>query len=296
MKHLAVLLALLISGSVVWGLPATPIRLEHASVIPAGGALNLTIHATRCDLAEVTVFSGLAVTNTSVDLTNGGGRASMAMKQSGDALIVVTCNGTQSQSSFTVLPGSVTTVQAFPLAGAIMAYGEQSTTVLGIVHDEFGNPVLPADVQLDITYPQAGTITQSHFTRELGLVRTELTSQGLPGLARATLLADEAASNLEVLQLAGDVAQVALSISPACVLADGRERVMVLVDARDGHGFPVVDGTAVFLTWPDGRATVVTRGGLGTIEIPAPGTEGRVRFEVPAAGTSATLRVGGCGS
>ncbi|NJL92472.1 MAG: hypothetical protein HC915_01500 [Anaerolineae bacterium] len=65
-------------------------------------------------------------------------------------------------------------------------------------------------------------------------------------------------------------AQIELTLSPTCILPDGRDLFTVGARVLDAAGSPVTDGTLVRFGWPGGQGTASTLHGEAALTLPAP--------------------------
>jgi hypothetical protein len=111
-----------------------------------------------------------------------------------------------------------------------------------------------------------------------GIGWVSIQSHDSPGRVRVTLHASTAQAYLELMQQPTNAAAVNLTITPACILSDERDRVTLTADVMDEYGSPVVDGTLVTFSWEGGHGYGQTIDGRATLRLPAPPQPGRYLY------------------
>jgi hypothetical protein len=111
-----------------------------------------------------------------------------------------------------------------------------------------------------------------------GIAWAELTSAGSPGRIRVSLNELRLGTSLEIQQVAAAADNITLQLASDCVLADGRDMIMLNAQVQDRHGVPVVDGTLVRFLWDRGAGSAITTNGTARMRLPAPTMHGEYRF------------------
>ncbi|MDX2141270.1 MAG: hypothetical protein SF123_24510 [Chloroflexota bacterium] len=260
------------------------ITLEFPDTITAGDAWTLRIHVPAGQAGEpvnIQMYHGLRRLDAELMLGSGGVAAwevaAGALTQSGMSLIVVRYQETEARASLTVMPSVFTRADFFATLNTIAAYGDEATTLLLLPRDDWGNSVAAGGFSVSIRYPD-GVTKRLPMSGIHGIAWAELTSGGSPGRIRVSLNELRLGTPLEIQQVAGAAHNITLQLASDCVLADGRDMIMLTAQVQDRHGVPVVDGTLVRFLWDGGAGSAITTDGNARIRLPAPTVHGEYRF------------------
>lgn len=273
---------------------------DYLRTVNAGDTWGLAVSNATCNTIEAQLVNGFALYTESLTVRDGAAAWRVDLNQAGESVLQLRCDDHMHTDSIQVLAGEVVRADVFPLANQITAYSIGQTTILGFLSDAQGNPARPTpNLELYGIYPDNARVALSPAYAN-GLLRADVTSIGTGGRIRGSLLVDGVTlDTFELHQNPTELAQVAIDINPTCVLSDGRDRVLIQVRGVDRYGQPPLDGTSLQMAWESGRATLILRGGLGTLEIPTPTETGTLTFAVIGFPTTATLQVRdpseGCG-
>jgi hypothetical protein len=69
-----------------------------------------------------------------------------------------------------------------------------------------------------------------------------------------------------------------LSLTPACLLDDGRDVLTLEAHVTDDHDNPVVNSTLVEFGWNQGKGSAQIFNGVASLRVPAPRTDGQYTF------------------
>jgi hypothetical protein len=171
-----------------------------------------------------------------------------------------------------------------------------TATVKAIVRDEQCRPVPDVTVEFATRDPAMGTVspasatTSAYASEKPGVAETTLTAGSQVGDGTIVITATAgSAVGVEHVTLIGPVANLDVRTTQKYMTIFG-EANRVVVDARDAHNWPVVDGTEVtFSVEPADLAgwsqeTAITRGGLASAYLSPLSTTGRVTVTVSANG------------
>jgi hypothetical protein len=278
-----------------------PIQVTTRSFIRAGDALSIRVQVNEAvagDTVDITLANGLNFIDDVLILGTGGVAVwnieSKVITQAGTSLLIVQYNDWVVRQSLRVLPLHTDHINVFANVNNIVAYGEDSTTIIILPEDRWGNTSRNADkFDVQIIYPDTSRVTDD-FRRLGGIGLYELVSKGSPGRVRITAESDDVTSLLELMQIPATADKIDLSISPTCVLSDGRDIMTILMDVTDRYNEAVTDGTLLTVRWDDGMGFARTIDGFATIHLPALDIVGEYQFTAQVrdvVSSDATLRV-----
>ncbi len=278
-----------------------PIQVTMRSFIRAGDALSIRVQVNEAvagDTVDMTLATGLNFIDDVLVLGTGGVAVwnieSDVITQAGTSLLIVQYNDWVVRQSLRVLPLQIDQIDVFSNANNIVSYGEDSTTVIILPADRWGN--IPSDTDqfdVQIIYPDTSRVA-GDFRRIGGVSIYELVSKGSPGRIRITAKSNDVTSHLELMQIPATADKIDLSISPTCVLNDGRDIVTISMDVKDRYNEPVIDGTLLTVRWDDGMGFARTIDGFATIRLPAFDIKGEYQFTAQVrdlVSSDVTLRV-----
>jgi hypothetical protein len=260
------------------------VTLEFPDTITAGDAWTLRIHipaAQAGDQVNIQLYHGLRRLDAELTLGSGGVAAwevaAGALTQAGTSLILVRYQETEVRASLAVMPSAFTRADFFATVNTIAAYGDEMTTLLLLPRDNWGNAVTAGGFSASIRYPN-GVTKILPMRGATGIAWAELTSAGSPGRIRVSLNELRLDAPLEIQQVAAAADNITLELGSDCVLADGRDMIMLNAQVQDRHGVPVVDGTLVRFLWDGGAGSAITTNGTARMRLPAPTMHGEYRF------------------
>ncbi len=297
-----VLLFLVLTGGLVQALYGeNRVLIDAESSIYAGDAweLSLVIEGAEAGTqAQVSLVNGLLVIEEMLTLGTGGVALweidAGKLTQAGDTLVLIRHEGEEYRHLLHVLPGSPSDVDLFSTANALPAYGEGMATIMVLLRDEWGNA--PQEVlrfPLAVRFPRAA---QTVYTLQYsdGIAWFPLVTRGIPGRVRLMIDHNDMSAALELMQMPGSPDTITLTVSPDCVLDDGRDVIELTAHVSDSHDHAVADGTLVIFSWDDGFGYGRTIDGQADLRLPSQQHTGRYRFRAAvgdATSTAAYLRV-----
>jgi hypothetical protein len=297
-----VLLLLLVTGGIVRALyGGNRVLIDAPTTIHAGDSWLMSLVIARAEAGtrvQVSLVNGLQVLEETLILGTGGtARWQIGAGQithAGNTLVLIHYDGEEHQHLLHVLPLAPSDADLFSTANTLPAYGEGRATIMLLIRDKWGNA--PHDrlrFPLAVRFPQ--TVQRSYtFDYANGIAWRTLVSRGEPGRIRLTLDHDALAAALELMQAPGTPESIALSVSPNCVLDDGRDMIDLTASVADSHDHAVVDGTLVIFTWDGGFGYGRTIDGQAVLSLPAQQRTGWHMFWAAAGtvkSTAAYLRV-----
>ncbi|HTX30933.1 MAG TPA: invasin domain 3-containing protein [Solirubrobacteraceae bacterium] len=281
--------------------PAAQVALSLSpATITADGTSSSTATATVTDAygnpvadpAGDVVFSagdvgGAAapsVTATSAGAQPGTYLATVtSTEQAGTSLIAATdsLTGASNQESLTQAPGPATFVSVSLAHPSITANGSSQTQATVTVRDQYGNPVSGDDVTLGSDGGQSiGPVTPGS---DPGTYLATITSSTTAGTSTITAsdgsTSEQPSGEVTLTQVAGPAAQLALSLSPSSLVADGHSSSVATATVTDAYGNPV-SGDPVTITSDGGQSVSPVSPGHD------PGTYLATITSTAAAGTS----------
>lgn len=266
------------------------VTLEGEAVIHAGDAWELSLameDAGVGDTVNVTLLNGLEVIEEKLTLGTGGVAIwripENQIIQAGESLIIVQFGDKIVKQSLTVKAGKPVDGVLFTTTHNLPAYGEGSATILFLSEDKWGNmPTVSQAFKLDIRFPDKTPIKEI-LTYQNGLGRFYLQSSGDPGRVRLSVEQEPVYTNIELMQTAGEPQFITFSITPDCVLNDGRDLITFKAFVTDQTQNPVIDGTLVKFLWSGGLAYGRTIDGIATLRLPAPEQIGQAFYQAISA-------------
>lgn len=198
--------------------------------------------------------------------------------------LIADVEGELATAAVTIVPGAAVD-GAVPLAGprTVIADGADTTMIVAMVRDRFGNPVAEGTAVDVIARRPDGTIEAIPTSVEHLLASVRLVSGTSDGRTTLRVAAPGGTTGpeVEVLEVAGPPVPFELIAAVPAAPADGRTLVEISTsELRDQFGNLVVDGTlVVFRTdGPDGvgSANALTIDGRATVRIEAPDRPGIV--------------------
>jgi hypothetical protein len=205
-------------------------------------------------------------------------------RRAGSLQLVAEIGGATGATSVLVVPGTAVD-GAVPLAGprSMIADGQDTTMVVALVRDQFGNAVVDG-TELDILARRPdGTVDVLRANVEHLLAHVRLVSGTSSGRTTLRVAAPEGATGpeVEVLEVAGPPVAFGLVVADGAAPADGRTLVEIATDQlRDRFGNVVVDGTVVVFRTDGptgvGSLNALTIDGRASVRLEAPDRPGVV--------------------
>jgi len=262
-----------------------PIRLRARMAIHAGDAWELTIAVAdgeAGDQISVALLNGVQVLADRLTLGSGGAAVWRLppgqITQAGDSLVIVRSGEDEVRRRLRVDPLQPATVDFFTTTNTLLAYGQDSATIMILPRDIWGNAPASSRFSLTVRYPD-GTRLLPRFSYAGGIGWTEVTSQGGPGLVRLATEQGALSAALELQQTPATPHQIDLMVEPGCVLNDGRSVIALRADVRDAYGYAVADGTLITFNWAAGFGYGRTVDGQAVLRIPAPAEVGQTLYQ-----------------
>ena len=267
--------------------PTEGIRLEADEAILVGAPWKLLItidDALVGDELEVILLNGLLRFDDTLELGTGGVASwdipRNQIMQTGTSLAIVRYGGEEITKELRVLPDIPKEVDLYTTANAMVAYGRGEATLMILPRDPWGNAPLDfAQLQAIATFAN-GTEQVIPFEYQGGLGWYDLISVGDPGRIRIELDQGRLEAYLEVMQTPDESHSIILTISPDCVINDGRDIVTLTTEVKDDFGHPVADGTIVTFEWDGGLGYGQTNEGRASLRLPTPVEIGTLTFQV----------------
>lgn len=194
--------------------------------------------------------------------------------QSGMSVLVLDYQGMTHRHSFEVEPHQPHHLELLTSARTIPAHTQGLAMLMVIASDQWGNMAQSnRDFPVMVRYPSGA---RQIFSMPIvnGLGWRWLASSGLPGRIRISAGGNGQSANLELFQVAGPPATINLTLSPDCVLSDGRDLFQLSALVTDKYGEVVVDGTLVTFYWEGGQGYGAVADGVAILRLPAPADAG----------------------
>lgn len=195
----------------------------------------------------------------------------------GAVRIRATALGVTGEATITVTAGAAAQIALTAQPATLVANGAATATLRAAVRDAYGNPKGGQNV---IFAAAGGTLQPGPASTDArGLITWTFVAGTTARTAVVTATAGAASSTVSITLTAGAASQVALSATPPQIVADGVSTSTITALVQDAGNNPVadvfvvfqrtagafiseVDGIAVALTSPDGRASVVLRSSI----------------------------------
>jgi adhesin/invasin len=220
------------------------------STVAADGASTTTATATVHDasgnpVAGETVAFGSSDAGDAISgvTDNGDGTYSATITSSttpGQATITASDAALSASGQATLIEqGPATSVQVMLAPGSIIADGSSTTTATAIVQDAAGNPVAGDNVTFSSTDAgdQFGTVS-GHADGTYSVTMTSSTTVGTPTITATDNTAGVSGGTM-LMQTAGPVASVVLSLAPNPIVADGLSTSTATAVVKDAEGHPL---------------------------------------------------------
>jgi len=282
------LLCVVLSVRAQTSTPSPSIVLDAPDTIGAGEAWSLYVNLMSGEagmLIPIVLLNGLSQTTQTV-ITGTGGIARWDIPagmttQSGRSLIIARYGNFEIRRTIRVHAGQAAQTDLLTTTNSMTAYGDSRAMLIGLIRDAYGNPIdvrgRDSEALLDIRFPD-GDKRAFSLTPEIGLVWAWVDSLGGPGRVRVQFSLDQATAGIEIQQVPGTARTVTLTLSPPCILNDGRDLLRLTTDIVDGHGNHVVDGTLVGFTLGTGEGYASTADGRAVLTIVPPTMIGLYRM------------------
>lgn len=280
MKHIKLALLFLLLAGVVGYTPTNAqvslgVAVRVAPFVSAGEMTTITIKVvgTTDRTVDVVLLNGMRRFDQRVGLNRRGVGiwriAAGELSQSGASLVIVLVEGQTYHHIIPVIASQSATIDLLTSARTIPAYGEGRAMIMVLVSDDWGNMINNSDLWFNVRYPN-GSRNTIRVPLNNGLGWRWIASSGTPGRLRIAATARQQIATLEMFQAAGPPAAIVLTVTPACLLSDGRDVFQLSAVVTDGEGARVADGTLVTFYWPDGQGYGVAANGVAILRLPAP--------------------------
>lgn len=278
-----------------------PIHITMRAFIRAGDSLSVTVrvdNAEASDTIDMTLANGLHLIDETLTLGTGGIAVwqipEAVITQAGTSVLVARYDNAVQRKQLTVLPLTTHEIDVFADANNIVAYGEESTTIMILPEDRWGNtPSQRNQFVVDVIYPDTSR-DKGKFDLLSGLGLYTLTSQSDPGRVRIEASTQDVTEQLELMQIPSQADEIELTIHPDCLLDDGRDLVTLSISVQDEQSQAVTNGTLITILWDDGKGFARTLDGVATLRLPAFQDVGDYLFRAQVGNVrsaKATLRV-----
>jgi len=261
------------------------IHITMRSFIRAGDAVQITMqvdNAVAGDTIAVTLANGLNVIDATLMLGTGGVAIwkipEDIVTNAGISMLIVQYQDFFVRQQLRVLPTTTQRIDILSTSNNIIAYGEESTTIMILPEDGWGNVPSDADLyNIHMTYPDTQRVTDK-IERFQGIGLYQLVSRGLPGRVRIEATMRDVEAQFELMQIPSVADNLRLTMSSLCVLNDGRDIITLNTHVSDQYDQAVTDGTLVTIYWDDGLGYARTIDGMATLRLPAFSEAGEYKF------------------
>jgi hypothetical protein len=244
---------------------------------------------------DIVVMNGVQVNTESVML-NGQNEVIWEapvswLTSAGTTQIIVQHGDAVATHQLTISAVAPSQLFSFPLGNSITAYGEGNTNLVILAYDDYGNPIDAYGI-VRITYPDGMRRLQTIIVED-GFAQIAVMSQGEPGILRLATDIDGHTHTTTLVQQPSIASNIAFTITPDCVLSDGRDSLTLGATVTDAYGFAVADGTIVTFRQGESIARGVVFEGQALVNLPALTEPGTYTWEVSVgqAFETAILRV-----
>lgn len=251
------------------------IEIDAPSQLIAGDSIEIQVTVTGAlegETVEAVLLNGVTIHARTLTLGTGG-VAVWALNegqitQAGTSLLQLTYGDVSTQHNIEVMPQDIDAIEAFTSSNSVMAYGDGETRLIVLLSDRYGNPILQQRLSVQATSPQGETRTRLYEVRD-GLGDFPIISIGTAGILRLRVAAFDVERRLTLVQRAAEPANMDMTISPRCVLADGVTTVTLTTVVTDNRGNVVTDGTLINFSWDNGQGSRASVNGMASLTFPA---------------------------
>jgi hypothetical protein len=265
----------------------TQLSLEAPLSVQAGEALNVTVHAPANSPVTLRLYNGIRRLATS--LTASAENTAVwhipanIITGAGTSQLIASVAGETVTQAIRIYPTEIDHLDFLTTANNLAAYGEARGMLIALASDTYGNPAPSLLAALSAQYPSAKRQTIL-LPIESGFGWRWFTTEGPPGRVRLNLNAASVIQSLELMQMPTAPSQIELSLTPECVVNDGRDVITLYARVEDRFGSVVVDSTLVKFTWERGEGSVQVFNGNASLRVPAPTSAGNYQFTAASEG------------
>ncbi len=297
-----------VGTGVVKLLPGPPAQVAVRvvpAVLPADGMSTAAVTITvsdgfgnpAADGTAVALTSTLSAINPTLATTTDG-VATATLKAGvtlGTGVVTATAGAAVGMAQVEFVPGPPAVIDVTAWPERIPADGVSSAVITATVSDIAGHAV--ADGTWAFFATTLGSMEPRLRATQGGVVTSTLRAGTRSGTATVTVAVGAKSGTTTVELLPGPPADLAVTVEPARVWADGVSTATIIATVTDVHRNPVTDGTVVMFTtdlgaFPAGETYVAeTMDGKAVAVLRAPPRPGVARVEVRVAGLQRTVQV-----
>ncbi|MBK6767042.1 MAG: Ig-like domain-containing protein [bacterium] len=223
---------------------------EDGQTLQSNVLVTFTATAGSFSAQAVTTSNGIATTLFRAPVT------------AGDVTIAASTGTATGSTTITVTPGALASLTLEATDDSLWADNSSETSIRALARDTYGNPALAGTI---VSFSAiGGTISTAASTDAAGYALATFRAGLNTGNATITALNGTTQGSTSVFLRPTDAAQIALTVTPRQLIADGQTTAILRAQVVDSENRPVSNGTVVTFTSETGQLggySTLARGG-----------------------------------